>query len=123
MLFTEERRSELQEIVEHRLSESNQVAKTILKQLGGAGKIYAMLGKKTQLVSYPNALSMKFANRKTSKGNYVKVTLRPDDTYDMEFSSVTKGGLKVKKVKIYSGVMFDQLIPLFEKQTGLRIRL
>lgn len=123
MIFTEERRTELRRIVEHRLSESNQIAKTIVQQLGGSGKIFAMLGKKTQMVSFPNALGMKFSNRKTSRGNYVKITLRPDDTYDMEFSSVTKGGLSVKKVKMYSGVMFDQLRPIFEKQTGLRLKL
>ena len=117
-VFTEQRRSELRA-----LAEGSGVAKTILQQLGGAGKVYAMLGKKTQMVSYPNALSIKFANRKPSKGNYVKITLHPNDTYDVDFSSVTKGGLNVKKVKRYSGVMFDQLIPIFEKQTGLRLRL
>jgi len=123
MIFSEGRRTELRNIVKRQLSESSQVAKTIVQQLGGSSKLHAMLGKKTQMVSFPNALGMKFSNRKTSRGNYVKITLRPDDTYDMEFSSVTKGGLNVKKVKMYSGVMFDQLRPIFEKQTGLRLKL
>jgi len=98
------------------------VAGTILKQMGGPGRLKAMLGAK-HFIDHGNALSFQFPNRKRSKGNYVKITLRGDDTYDMEFSAISGGGTKVKKVKTYSGIMFDQLQPLFTEWTGLYLRL
>jgi len=78
----------------------------------------AMIGAK-HFIDHGNALSFQFPNKQRSKGNYLKVTLRPDDTYDMEFSAISGGGTKVKKVKTYSGIMFDQLQPLFTEWTGL----
>ena len=48
-----------------------QVAKTILEQLGGAGRLQVMTGA-YNFVAYPNGVSFKFKNRKV---NYVKITL------------------------------------------------
>lgn len=101
------------------LEEGNDVAMTILKQMGG-NRVKAMLGVK-QFIAHGDALSFKFSNRKASKGNYVKITLRPDDTYDMEFSRIVK--YEAKSVKKYKGIHADQLKPIFEKQTGLRLSL
>jgi len=98
------------------------VARTILKQMGGSGRLKAMIGAK-HFIDHGQSLSFQFPNRKRSKGNYVKITLRGDDTYDMEFSVISGGGTKVKKVKTYSGIYFDQLQPLFTEWTGLRLRL
>ncbi len=99
------------------------VAKTIADQMGGTRRISIMTGAK-HFVNHGNALSFKFPNRQRSKGNYVKVTLRPDDTYDMEFQNVpsTKAmmnGKDSKVVKVFEGVYNDMLIELFENQTGL----
>ena len=101
------------------LSES-EIAATILKQMGGSGRLKAMLGAKNFL-DHGKALSFKFPNRKSSRGNYVKITLRPDDTYDMEFSKIVKYDAKL--VKKYSGIYADQLKSIFERQTGLRVSL
>ena len=104
------------------LDESDTPAHIILKQMGGSGRLKAMLGAK-HFISHDGgkALSFQFPNRKRSKGNYVKITLRPDDTYDMEFSQIVK--YEAKPVKSYKGIYADQLKPIFEKQTGLRLSL
>lgn len=102
------------------LSES--VAATILKQMGGPGRLKMMIGAK-HFIDHGKSLSFQFPNRQRSKGNYVKITLRPDDTYDMEFLVISGGGTKVKKVKTYSGITFDQLQPLFTQWTGLHLKL
>jgi len=97
------------------------VSDTILKQLGGYGRVKAMIGVK-HFLTLKNGLAFKWPSRKRSKGNYVEITLTPDDLYDMEFFTVDKWGDK-KPRKKYAGIMFDQLIPTFERQTGLALRL
>jgi hypothetical protein len=90
------------------------IAETIASQMGGAGRLRMMLG--ARLAGYDDALAIKWPNKQRSKGNYVKITLRADDTYDMEFMNVTMKAIKT--VKTYSGVYNDQLVKIFEKQTG-----
>lgn len=97
-----------------------EIGQTILQQMGGVGRLRAMIGANT-FIAHPDGISFKFPNQKSSRGNYVKVTLTPDDLYDMEFSKIVK--YQAKPVKRYSGLTFDQLIPVFQKQTGLRLHL
>lgn len=99
------------------------VGRTILAQMGGAGRIRMMIGAK-RFVTHPDGVSFKFPNRARSKANFVKVTLTPLDTYTVEFKRVSNGraGLKVKDLAEFSDVYFDQLIELFEGQTGLYLR-
>ena len=98
---------------------SSQIAKTIAEQMGGPGRINAMIG--GQLMAINKGLGIKFPSRKRSKGNYVEITLRSDDTYDMEFFNVSVAGRK--PVKKYRSIYNDQLVPIFEKQTGLYLRI
>jgi len=98
-----------------------QIAQTILKQLGGTGKLSAMIGA-NNFVDHGKAVSFKWPARQQSKGNYVIITLRGDDTYDVEFSTVGKFGDK-KVRKKYTGIYADQLIPTFTGQTGYALRL
>lgn len=95
------------------------VADTILKQMGGMGRLKAMLGAK--FIKIPKGVAIKWPNKERTKGNYVEVILRPDDTYDMTFFNAT--GASKKEVKKYEGIYFDQLIELFEKQTGWYLRM
>jgi hypothetical protein len=97
------------------LSES-EVGKIIGQQMGGPGRLRAMLGAK-QLVLLPNGLKIRWPNKERSRGNVVVITLRPDDTYDMEFFN------NEKSVKKYEGIYNDQLVDTFEKQTGWRLTL
>ena len=101
---------------------SQGVAMTILKQMGGANKIMAMTGAKRFLTS-PNSVTFKFSNRLRGKPNSVLVTLDPDDTYTVEFHRVGRGGLDVKTTGKHSGIYAESLRSLFERATGLTLRL
>lgn len=109
-------------VAEHRsLNEDTQVAQTIIQQMGGAGKLRMMLGVK-QFVASSNGVSFTWPNpRRAQSGNAVKITLLPSDTYKMEFFNVSRGGSKL--VKSYDDVYNDQLIGIFEKQTGWYLHL
>lgn len=97
------------------------VGKTILEQMGGIGRLRAMTGAK-DFVTYPDGVAFKFPNRQRSKGNYVKVVWnRGPDDYTMEFQNLTS--TSAKKVKTYKNIGVEQLIELFQKQTGLFLRL
>jgi len=97
------------------------VGEIILKQMGGGGRIMAMLGARKFLM-LPKGVAIGWPSRHRSKGNYVEITLRPDDTYTMIFFNVSPKFGK-KKVKSYDGIYADQLVPVFEKQTGYYLRL
>lgn len=102
------------------LDESTEVADTIAAQMGGIGRIRMMLGAK-KIVALDNGLAIQWPNKERSKGNYVEVTLRADDTYDMEFFNVT--GAKKKSVKKYESIYADQLTGLFRDWTGWALKL
>lgn len=93
---------------------ASQIGRTILEQMGGR-RLGMMLGVKKFLFG-PKGLSFMWPNRQRTKGNYVSITLRGDDTYDMEFANVSRGGKK--PVKTYKSLYAEDLIPTFERQTG-----
>jgi hypothetical protein len=110
--------------------ERMQVAKTIADQMGGAGRIKAMTGA-SNFTALGSGLSFDFPNRRGA--NHVKITLEPDDTYTVEFYK--KPGVKAlmsgkvdwdkidKPLSTHSGIYFDQLKDVFEKETGLYLSL
>lgn len=102
------------------LQEDDNIGRTILQQMGGAGRIKAMTGG-GPFILLPKGVSFKFPNKKRTRGNYVEITLRGDDTYNMEFFNVSVKGKK--SVKKYTMIYNDQLISIFEDQTGLYLRL
>jgi hypothetical protein len=95
--------------------ESAQIGQTILDQLGGAMTVKRMLGGKFAFT--PKGVNIQWPSRHRSKGNWVEITLNPRDLYDVEFFnfSMSKGK---KPVKAYHDVYADQLVDVFEKQTG-----
>lgn len=98
------------------------VAKTILEQLGG-GKFIAMTGAKNFLGD-TNSLSFRLpGGGGFCKGgiNYVKVTLTPADTYNVEFSRIR--GQKVTLVDAAEDIYVDQLRSIFTRATGLAVSL
>lgn len=98
---------------ESRLAESDdaEIAKTIAMQMaGGVGKIKALLG--ATVMAAPSGLQIKWPNKKRSLGNICVVTLRPDDTYDMEFFN------GAKSVKKFEGLYAEDLKRTFESHTG-----
>jgi hypothetical protein len=102
-----------------KLRYANQIAKTIMEQMGGRRGM-AMIGAKN-LVSLPRGFAFMWPNRQRSKGNYVEITLTGRDDYDMEFFNVSMRGKK--PVKKFRGIYADQLIPTFEGQTGWYLRM
>lgn len=96
------------------------IAATILRQMGGPGRICAMTGAHT-FIDHGNGVSFKFKNRLRSRGNFVKVLLSADDTYAVEFWNIA--GLKFKTVREESNIYADGLIELFEQQTGMYLTL
>ena len=103
---------------EGKLTESQQVAKTILQQLGG-NKFIAMTGAKN-FGSSKNSLQFKIG--KNSKSiSHVIITLKSSDLYDVEF--IRMRGTSRKVVKKLKGVYADMLQKIFTKYTGMNTRL
>lgn len=93
---------------------SNQVAVTILEQIGG-NRFVAMTGAKN-LVAGKDSLSMKIG--RNAKGvNHVTIRLNADDLYDITFGSIRGANYKIKSKA--EGVFADMLCEVFEDHTGL----
>ena len=120
--FTREHLGEkkLREFIRYEIKKSvdesmtKQQADITLKQLGG-NKFIAMTGAK-QFSFGKQGLGFRIG--KNSKSiNYVRVDLKSNDLYDMEFIRIR--GSKIKVVKKVTGVYNDQLQKIFTKHTGL----
>ncbi len=92
------------------------ITKTILDQLGGC-RFTAMTGAKN-FTAHPDGLSFRVPSK---KANYIKITLKSDDTYKMDFKRIW--GYKVIDVKEFDGVYNDQLQKLFTEVTGMDTHL
>jgi len=102
-----------------RASDHMQVAKTIMEQLGGQRKFQMMTGAK-KFVAFSAehggpGLMIGFPNKRGPNG--VRIDLTPADTYKVTFF---KGNNKVKE---FDDIYADDLISLFEKNTGLYLSL
>lgn len=99
------------------------VAETIIDQLGGTGRLSAMIGAKDFVsLSEPGRGGVQFSFKGSSKtGNSAHIILTSGDLYDVEFWYVR--GMNFKEVAHFEGLMWDQLIPTFEKQTKMYLSL
>lgn len=95
---------------------SNNVAITILRQLGGAVMLSMMIGAKN-FIAGNDHLSFKFSNKGAGKPNHIKVTLHPSDTYSVQFGRIW--GLDFKVLETVEGVYCDNLKSIIEDRTGL----
>lgn len=96
------------------------VANTILDQMGGAGKIRVMVGVKTFIAS-ENGVSFQFKGSR--KMNTVRITLDPSDTYTMTLYKFMPKKMELKKIVEFGGLFWDQLKPVFERETGLYLSI
>ncbi len=88
----------------------------ILRQLGGRGRVGALLGV-TQFAGDSTSLRLKFKAQGKDGINCFKVTLTPDDTYTVEFFKVARINWHEKgKVE---DVYCDNLVETIETRTGL----
>lgn len=92
----------------------------ILQQLGGANRVAAMIGVKSFGTS-GNDLTIRFVARAKDKINYIRVLLRPSDTYTVYFSRVNKNGVKIVDAKF--DVYCDVLREVIERRTGLYLTM
>jgi hypothetical protein len=98
-----------------------EVAETIIQQLGhSTRRLGVMIGAHT-FVASDVGVSFKFKARAKNGANYCRVTLKPSDTYKVEFVSLR--GVKVNIKGEFSDIYNDQLTRLFERETGLYLSL
>ena len=127
------------------MTQNQQIANTILQQLGG-NKFVVMTGAK-QLVAIENGLRFRIG-RNDSKANMVRIVLKADDTYKMEFIKIgnmtnryailqkskdrddflrkleaAEKRAEPKVLEEYDGIYCDQLEELFSDYTKLATRL
>jgi hypothetical protein len=96
--------------------QTNQIAQTILAQLGGH-KFIAMTGSR-QFMAFKDGLRFNLF-RNTSSANRCHITLRADDTYHVHFYKLNKKTFAIKNVTEHQGVYCDQLQDVFTTVTGL----
>ena len=99
---------------------TNQVAHTILAQLGGS-KFVAMTGAHS-LTSGPTALSMRIG-RNAKRVSAIRVELRADDTYTMIGFRSRPFPVCVEETFRLDGLYCDMLADAFESKTGLATSL
>lgn len=99
---------------------SQEVAKEILRQLGG-NKFLVMTGAKN-LVSSANSLMFSIGRNK-SKANKIRITLTASDDYTVEFMQFRPKTLDVVTHETRHGIYCDNLAQVFTNYTGLETKL
>jgi len=124
----------MREMIERKMASTGTldegVAETIAQQLGGTGRLKAMLGAKYFLKD-GKSLQFRFPNRARSKPNFIKITLTGMDDYDVQLGRIGKKKNKeygfmedtFKILKTVRGIYADQLVSFLEKETGLAFHL
>ena len=104
-------------------TEALQTAETIFQQMGGKRKLTFMVGAKDFTYGNDPALEQVKATFKfklCSTANTVEVTYhRCPDVYTVKFFKVKRNGVWGLPVSEHTHIYCDQLIELFEKETGL----
>lgn len=100
-------------------SMQNEIAQTILRQLGG-NKFLAMTGAK-DLVAGSNSLQFRLPKLGKNKMNIVRITLMTDDTYMMEFWKLR--GLNLTAGDCIKEIFAERLQERFEDFTGFYTHL
>lgn len=94
-----------------------QIAKTILEQMGGTGRLHAFVGANT-FVALPDGVMFYFKGSR--KVNHVTVKLTADDLYHVTFEHIGSRPMCPVKVVDDADMLYDDmLIPHFETTTGL----
>lgn len=101
----------------------SEVGEIILQQMGGKRRLMMMLGIKTPFYGLGGGQGVGFMwpNRERSKGNVVEVELQPSDTYQVRFYNLA--GTTKKLVKQFDDIYAEDLVGVFERQTGWYLRI
>lgn len=97
---------------------NTQVAETILQQLGGMGKLHAMIGAKNFSAT---ETSITFRFMMNPKINCIKIELNWKDTYDITYYKL--GRVNFKEVKKEEDVYATDLKRTIKETSGLDLSL
>ncbi len=97
---------------------SQEVAKTILSQLGGQGRLVAMLGA-SSFAAGQDCLSFRIKAKAKNKAKAIVITLNARDLYDVRF--VAMKGFEAVDVDKLEGVDCEALKPAIEAKLGLML--
>lgn len=102
---------------------NHEQAHTILEQLGGS-RFICITGAKNFVYSRDgDTLHFNIGGGAKNRINQVRITLTPDDTYDMVFCRYSPKNATIKNVVLHEGVYCDMLAPLFTEATGFATRM
>ncbi len=95
-----------------------EIARTIIAQMGGQGRLKAMVGA-TNFVSTNRGVMFSFKGSKIA--NKIDISLTSLDLYDIKFYKINMRNLadSIIPVEEVEGVYNDMLVEIFEKTTGL----
>jgi len=101
-----------------------EIARTILAQMGGTGRVGAMIGVK-HYAATERGVGIRWNARAKGGLNHVEVVLDASDTYTMSFYKIaglrgTHTGELLPRV-VVGGVYADTLVRMFEDTTGLHL--
>jgi len=99
------------------MSKNQEIAETILQQLGGSRRLVMMVGA-YNFVVVENGVAFKIKN---AKANYIKIKLNSMDLYDLEVGRIR--GTTYKVVTEKNDLYFDMLKPAIEEATGMYLSL
>ncbi len=100
--------------------EQKEIAQTIIQQMGGNGRLKAMIGMWNPCVE-ENGISFRFKGSKIA--NYIKVILEGNDTYTVTFMLIDAHKDSCTEVKSFDNVGDVMLKDIFEETTKLRLSL
>jgi hypothetical protein len=101
---------------------TNQIAETTLQQLGGSGRLSAMIGASKFAHSKDGALTFHFKGFK--KANVIKIELdKANDVYVVSFYKYNQKTFDCPMVAQYTWVYADDLKNVIEIYTGLHLSL
>lgn len=100
------------------------VAETIIEQMGGVRTFRLMLGPNAppRIHDDGQGITFRWPSRQPSRGNTLEIRFdRGRDEYFMTFRNVRGGNDKT--VRTVDGVYVEQLVSIFEEQTGWALRV
>jgi hypothetical protein len=99
------------------------VADTIAEQLGGTGKLTAMISAK-HFVGDDTSLQFRFGTGARNDANSVQITLSPNDTYTVRFCRIGRAPrFDILECGTTEGLHAGDLRPHFERATGFYLSL
>jgi hypothetical protein len=102
------------------MNRNQEIAQTILSQIGGQRRLVLMTGAK-HFVAIESGLQFKIGGGAKDGINCVRITLTPMDEYKVEF--IRTRGMKATPVATHDGAHAEDLVTLFQKETGFTLAI